>query len=373
MTVETLPWSIQGQSHPATVARNAVAGMLGAPAVALTPAASVTTAGGSHGVVGGADLAVAQNGTPNMSVNVAGGRAFIRSTFTGSLGQGTYSFFNDVTVNLAVAASDPTNPRRDLVIAQVRDTNHGGAANDARLTVVTGTPAAVPADPTVPASCVVLARIAVAAGSTTVLNAAITDLRTFATAIGGVQRCTSTARPTGVSLFEGLYIDELDTDRTWRYDGTGWTFVGGKHPRCTVTRSAAQVIANATNTAITWDTESADTDAIHSTVTNTSRLTVPAGMGGLWGIGYTLEWAIAPGAGQRAAWLSINGNTTGRLAYNLPASMPGTDTPAYAGFTTVALNAGDFVELYVYQATGGNVSAATSSNSTLNAYYVGPT
>jgi hypothetical protein len=58
------------------------------------------TAGGGHGVVGAGDLAVTQNGTPNMSVNVAAGRAFIRGTETGSLNQGVYSFFNDGIVNL---------------------------------------------------------------------------------------------------------------------------------------------------------------------------------------------------------------------------------------------------------------------------------
>ncbi len=219
MPVESLPWSIQGQSHPATVARNATAAMLGAPAAAVSPAAQILTAGGSHGVVGAGDLAVTQNGTPNMSVNVAAGRAFIRGTETASLNQGAYGFFNDGTVNLAVAASDPTNPRRDLVVAQVRDANYSGAANDARLAVITGTAAAVPVDPTVPANCLVLARISVAAGSTSVLNAAITDLRTRASSLGGIQVCTSTTRPTG---FAGLTIFETDTARPLVHDGTGW-------------------------------------------------------------------------------------------------------------------------------------------------------
>ena len=222
MPVESLPWSIQGQSHPATVARNATAAMLGAPAAAVSPAAQILTAGGSHGVVGAGDLAVTQNGTPNMSVNVAAGRAFIRGTETASLNQGAYGFFNDGVVNLAVAASDPTNPRRDLVVAQVRDANYAGAANDARLAVITGTPAAVPSDPTIPANCLVLARIAVAAGSTSVLNAAITDLRTRASSLGGIQVCTSTTRPSGASLYSGLEIWETDTQRVLRYDGTGW-------------------------------------------------------------------------------------------------------------------------------------------------------
>lgn len=222
MTVEALPWSIQGQSHNATVARNAVAAVMGAPSAALAAAASITTAGGSHGVVLGGDFAVTQNGTPNMSVNVAAGRAFVRSQETASLGHGTWTAFNDATVNLAVAASDPTNPRRDLVILQVRDSNYSGASTDARLTVVTGTPAASPVDPTVPVNSLVLARIAVAAASSTVVNANITDLRTRAYAIGGTCVCTSSTRPTGASLFAGLKIYETDTNRPMVYNGTGW-------------------------------------------------------------------------------------------------------------------------------------------------------
>jgi len=225
MPVESLPWSIQGQSHPATVARNAQAGLLGVPAAAVSPAVQILTAGGGHGVVSAGDLAVTQNGTPNMSVNVAAGRAFIRGTETGSLNQGAYSFFNDGAVNLAVAAADPTNPRRDLVIAQVRDSNYSGGVNDARLTVVTGTPAASPSDPTPPVNALVLARIAVAAGATSVVTANITDLRTRAAGLGGVQVCTSTTRPSGASLFNGLSIYETDTFRELLYDGTGWTIM----------------------------------------------------------------------------------------------------------------------------------------------------
>lgn len=227
MTVQSMPWAIQGASHPAENARNVLGAMFGVPVAAHTAAASVTTAGGGHGVVGATDLAVSQNGTPNMSVNVAAGRAIVRSGGTSSLLAASYAFLNDATVNVSIAAADPTNPRRDLVIAQVRDTNYGEAANDARITVVTGTPAASPSDPALTSypNCVVLARVAVAAAATTILTANITDLRTRATALGGRVACTSTTRPTGASLFNGLGIWETDTFRSLDYDGTGWVIM----------------------------------------------------------------------------------------------------------------------------------------------------
>lgn len=249
MTVETLPWSVQGQSHPATVARNAQAGLLGAPVAAVSPAVQILTAGGGHGVTGSGDLAVTQNGTPNMSVNVAAGRAFIRGTETASLNQGVYSFFNDATVNLTIGAADPTNPRRDLIVAQVRDLNYSGAVSDARLAVIAGTAAASPSDPTPPANALVLARVTVAAGVTSVTTAAITDLRTRASSLGATQVCLSTTRPAGAALYNGLEIWETDTQRSLRYDGTGWIVMSEPAQTFTVT-GAGWTLGNGTFTGV---------------------------------------------------------------------------------------------------------------------------
>lgn len=177
---------------------------------------------GREGVSGSADLAVTQNGTPNMSVNIASGRAVVFGD--DSTDQQLYHIWNDATVNKTISAADPTNPRRDLVIAEVRDTLFGGAANDWRLRVVTGTPAASPADPSVPNTALVLARVAVAAGATSVTNANITDLRARAGTVGVSDViCTSTTRP--ASPFVGMKIYETDTAKALVYAGatSGWS------------------------------------------------------------------------------------------------------------------------------------------------------
>ena len=164
---------VQSGSHSALAFRQ-----LGA---ALTGAAVQTFAGGvsaldvGHGLVRSGQLAVTQNGTPNMSVNVGAGTALVNGSSV--LAQGIYAVTNDATVNLAIATADATNPRRDLVVVQVRDnTADASGFNDARLFVVTGTPAASPVDPTVPAGCLVLARVAVAALASSIVNANITTL-----------------------------------------------------------------------------------------------------------------------------------------------------------------------------------------------------
>lgn len=241
MAVITPPFVQQGGSHPAATFREMLMVAAGSPAAAFSGGIQNTAGGGGHGVSFLTDFVVTQNGTPNMSVNVAAGAAFVRGTE--ALAQGVYAGFNDATVNLSIAAADPTNPRRDLVVLRVRDAFYSGASTDISLAVITGTPAASPADPTVPANSLVIARVNVAAAVTSILTANIQDLRTYANTLGGIQRCTNAFRPSGASLFEGLYIDESDTDKLWRYDGTTFTLptnlAGGR--MATASKTSQQV------------------------------------------------------------------------------------------------------------------------------------
>lgn len=202
---------IQASSHPADTDRLTLEGL-------LNPSpAPVSGAGYGVGPVTG-DLLVTQNGTPNMSVNVAAGHVWIDGTESAT--QGAYHCYNDATKNLVVAASDPTNPRKDLVVAKVQDAAYSGAVNAWTLAVVTGTPAASPAEPTVPANAVVLAMINVAALATTITNANITDRRRRACGLSGIAVCTSTTRPS--APYAGQEIFETDTAKVLVYDGTGW-------------------------------------------------------------------------------------------------------------------------------------------------------
>lgn len=169
-------------------------GMLGT--VTGSFAGGVASSDPAHGIVRATDFAVTQNGTPNMSVNVAAGGAFIRGTQNAN--QGAYHVWNDGTVNLSISAADATNGRRDLVIAQVRDAFYSGATNDARITVVTGTAAASPVDPSLASfpNALVLARITVAAGDTAINTADITDLRTVANQVGKIPTYNTSALAT---------------------------------------------------------------------------------------------------------------------------------------------------------------------------------
>jgi hypothetical protein len=140
----------------------------------------------TEGIIASGDLAVTQNGTPNMSVNVAAGAAVIVGDDTPAT-QGSYFVKNDATKNLTVTAADPTNPRKDIVIAQVRDSFYSGSDNDWRLAVIAGTPAASPSEPSLPNNALKLAVISVVAGATSITTAVISNTRPIAQPLAGAR------------------------------------------------------------------------------------------------------------------------------------------------------------------------------------------
>ena len=209
MAVQTPCIFIQAGSHPAEDVRRALYAQLGL----------------RGGIVQAGDLEVTQNGTPNMTVNVATGQVVV----PGSEGtyQGAYICENRGSLSVSIAAADATNPRYDLIVARVRDAAYSGATNTFAIEAVTGTPAASPAEPTIPANSWVLARVEVVALDTTITTSNITDRRTTGTgqfgraaALGGKIVCTSTTRPT--APFEGMDIYETDTDFEYTYSGSAW-------------------------------------------------------------------------------------------------------------------------------------------------------
>lgn len=130
---------------------------------------------------------VSQNSTPNMSVNVSIIDALIRD----AANKYAYHIWSDAVENVTIATADAANPRRDFVIAYVdRAVTPAGVNNPSvwQLVSVAGTPAGSPADPTVSqiqASAVgsnpyiILARVSVAAATTSITDGSITDRRTL--------------------------------------------------------------------------------------------------------------------------------------------------------------------------------------------------
>lgn len=216
--ITTIGWRGDATDHDAQGLRALAAVLGGAPVQTFTGGISPTDHGGAHGVARGLSVSE-KSGTPDMSVDVAAGGALV--TGTSSLAQGVYPFVNDATVNLAVTAADPADDRHDLIVAQIRDNDEDGGGSDTpRLFVVEGTAAASPADPSPPAGSLVLARVVVPAAATSITDSDIADLRTYSAGLMGVQRVTSTTRPTVVD--DGQIIYETDTDQHWNRVAGVW-------------------------------------------------------------------------------------------------------------------------------------------------------
>lgn len=181
MTVDRL-WVENAADHNAVQYRQMLAMFAGTKLRAL---GGTATSGTGNGGVSETDaLKVTQRGAgANMSVDVATGGCTVGGT--SSAERGDYFVQNDAVANVVISASDPTNPRIDIVGVRIRDTAYGEAADDVAIMVVTGTPAASPAEPTLPANFLSLARVDVAAGASSITNANITDRRVVWSALIG--------------------------------------------------------------------------------------------------------------------------------------------------------------------------------------------
>lgn len=106
--------------------------------------------------------------------------------------------------------------------------------------------------------------------------------------------------------------------------------------------------------AVPFDSENYDTDAMHSTVTNTSRLTVPTGGGGLYLIGARVLVA-AGGGGVYAHELRLQLDGTTVIA-QVRGVDSGTIVTLLECTTVYALSAGQYIEAQVYISADVNLT-----------------
>lgn len=141
-------------------------------------------------------------------------------------------------------------------------------------------------------------------------------------------------------------------------------------PVTQVRSTGATSITNNAYTSVNFATEDYDDDGMHSTVTNTSRLTaVRAGR-------YQLDGAagfVSNATGRRGAQFAVNGTAINASQTLLAAftSAGGIDVPCRGVVVTLAV--GDFVELQAFQDSGGalNTNTSGSGQCSLTARYLG--
>ncbi len=120
--------------------------------------------------------------------------------------------------------------------------------------------------------------------------------------------------------------------------------------------NAATSTATSTFTSVGLAVENFDTDGFHSTSTNTSRMTIPAGLGGKYLLNASVDFE-ASASGERIVRLLLNGS--GEIAWTRLDVDSAVDHTLPAT-TVYDLVAGDYVELQVYQ-TAGTLNAGVSA------------
>jgi hypothetical protein len=120
-------------------------------------------------------------------------------------------------------------------------------------------------------------------------------------------------------------------------------------PTAKVTRSTNQTISNSTNTLISFSAEAWDTDDLW-TVGSPTRLTIQTG--GYYALTAGTLWASDP-TGRRLTEILLNGSTVLTRSEDPPHS--GTSGNAQIVATIASLSAGDYVELRVFQSSGGSL------------------
>jgi hypothetical protein len=121
-------------------------------------------------------------------------------------------------------------------------------------------------------------------------------------------------------------------------------------PRCRVYNSANISITSGTATALTFDTETYDVGAMHSTSVNTGRITCPTDGAGWYTIGGCVRFA-ANTTGYREVKIQFNGTTD--LAIQRVPNSGATDDSRLSITTDFLMTPGDYVELVVAQNSGG--------------------
>lgn len=130
-------------------------------------------------------------------------------------------------------------------------------------------------------------------------------------------------------------------------------------PSARVYKAATQSLTNNTLTAINFDTERYDTDTIHDTVTNNTRLTCKTA--GLYHFEGCAEFA-GNATGHRSLHIRLNGSASNYLAV---ATMPLTGSAVVAGLVVSAdyrMIVNDYVELVAWQTSGGALNVQAGGN-----------
>jgi hypothetical protein len=138
--------------------------------------------------------------------------------------------------------------------------------------------------------------------------------------------------------------------------GLAWaTPAGASFVGCLAQISGSQTISHNTQTKKTFTgADVYDTDAFHDPSSNDTRITIPAGLGGYYLIYGAVTWDNNT-SGRRYITFTKNNADLGFTA-NAFSTATNTIYPTSMVSVVVNLSAGDYIELEIWQSTGGNLN-----------------
>jgi hypothetical protein len=127
-------------------------------------------------------------------------------------------------------------------------------------------------------------------------------------------------------------------------------------PSCSVSASGAQSVGTGADTALTADTEQYDNDSMHSTSSNTSRITITTAGRYLFTANVSYASSASTRVLTRFKHTLAGGATSTTYACDSRAAIGGA-TPDQVSITrSFVMAAGDWMEVLVNQDSGGNLN-----------------
>lgn len=186
------------------------------------------------------------------------------------------------------------------------------------------------------------------------------DIAVIGAIIGSLIPDANATRNLGSSTtrWNAIFGASLDMSGNLTVNGTGpHTFGGhviGTSPAARVYHSVAQSIANSTFVILNFDSENFDNDSIHDNVTNNSRLTCKTA--GTYLIVAGVTFAAVAG-GYRL--VNIKKNGAANIAFENSQSISDAKANICTAIASLAVN--DYVEVEVYQNSGGALNVSQQS------------
>ena len=195
-------------------------------------------------------------------------------------------------------------------------------------------------------------------GTVTITNSMATEITAKGDLIAGTGSATFDNLPVGTNGQTLVADSSTATGLKWDTPASGSTFVG-----CSLFNTASISTSNNITTTFTFDSEAYDTDAFHSTSSNTGRITIPAGKGGKYLISGNMQFDVNT-TGDRLAQLFKNGSFDRQII-----GSGTTNSSGYSNFVQtfsfqLSLSAADYIELKGKQNSGGALNMIGGADGT---------